>query len=68
MFPVSCATMCGLARVAYENSHVDFKIVVSEIPSGLPAPDGAQQIRNAAKTYRSALDAYETALRELDGL
>ncbi len=56
-----------LARIAYENAHADFKMVTAEIPSGLPSPDGVHRIRNAANSYRSALDDYQERLRDLDG-
>ena len=55
------------ARSAYENARKQFGIVIDDIPSRLPQPDGQLRIRNAARDEAVAREAYVTALRALNG-
>ncbi len=54
------------ARRAYEQAHEAFNSVTSDIPSGLPQPDGTDRIRNAGQVYRSTMNHYSEALREFN--
>jgi hypothetical protein len=56
----------GRARRAYQQAHLDFNSVTADIPSGLPAPDGTERIRNAGHAYRSTMNVYSDALREFN--
>jgi hypothetical protein len=55
-----------LARLTYESARVEFSVVMSDIPSGLPQPDGTIRIRNAGALYNAAVQAYTEALREFN--
>jgi hypothetical protein len=55
-----------LARLAYESARLEFSVVMSDIPSGLPQPDGTGRIRNAGVCYNAAVQAYTAALREFN--
>jgi len=50
----------------YKAAHLRFSAVSSEIPSGLPHPDGRDRIRMAGEEYYSAMAAYNLALREFN--
>jgi hypothetical protein len=52
------------ARLTYESAHEEWKAVSSDIPSGLPHPDGTQRIRNASKNYYATMDEYHRAIDE----
>ena len=54
------------ARLVYEGRSKDFQVVVSDIPSGLPHPDGTARIRNAGICSRSAAADYAHALQEFN--
>lgn len=54
------------AKEVYKSAHLRFNSVSSEIPSGLPHPDGRERIRIAGETYYSAMTAYNLALREFN--
>ena len=54
------------ARTAYENAHTEFKAITTDIPSGIPAPDGALRIRNAGAKYRDTMEEYNQALDEFN--
>ena len=43
-----------------------FNEIVSEGPSGLPRPDGAQRLRSASIEYAEARTAFMVALRQLN--
>jgi hypothetical protein len=51
-------------KSAHERAHKKFKVVMADIPSGLPQPDGTARITNAGRANTSTLDAYIRALRE----
>ena len=53
-------------KEAYKTAHLRFNAVSSEIPSGLPHPDGRDRIRMAGAEYYSAMAAYNVALREFN--
>jgi len=46
-------------KAAYEN----LKAITSEIPSGLPSPDGTARIKQAGERNRAALNALNNALQ-----
>jgi hypothetical protein len=39
---------------------------MSDIPSGLPHPDGTHRIRNASKKYYATMDDYQRAIDEFN--
>lgn len=49
---------------AYEEARAEFFKISADIPSGLPAPDGAQRISNAGNRKSTALRDYGKAIRE----
>jgi hypothetical protein len=53
-------------RKAYEIAFLDFKVVGTEFPSGLPQPNGSDRIRIAGAEYRCAMEAYSLALKEFN--
>jgi hypothetical protein len=53
-------------KEVYKSAHVRFNAVSSEIPSGLPHPDGRDRIRMAGEEYYSAMADYNLALREFN--
>jgi hypothetical protein len=55
-----------LAELAFEAAKIELKEVTSDIPSGLPHPDGAGRIRNAGIAYRSAVGRYCFALSQFN--
>jgi hypothetical protein len=44
----------------------EFSEYINDIPSGLPAPDGALRIRNAAEEKRIALATLQSAIERLN--
>ena len=50
------------AESQYKLSQAEFSFVLSDIPSGLPQPDGTQRIHNAARDYHTSREAFQTAL------
>ncbi|HWE52018.1 MAG TPA: hypothetical protein VG273_19655 [Bryobacteraceae bacterium] len=50
------------AQRDYENARGEFKAFTSDIPSGLPFPDGTERIRNAGKALNFAISRYSAAL------
>jgi hypothetical protein len=54
------------ARARVTRSREMFQQVVSDIPSGLPHPDGVTRINNAASEHRAAIMALQTAEERLD--
>jgi hypothetical protein len=53
-------------REDYEKAHKEFLVVTSDIPSGIPHPDGVQRIKNAGAEERAAISDYIRALREFN--
>ncbi len=51
-------------RADYQLAQENFNRTVNEIPSGLPNPDGVQNIHNAAAADNFALRSYREALSE----
>jgi hypothetical protein len=51
-----------LAEQSFETAKNDLREVTSEVPSGLPHPDGTQRIENAGISYRKAIARYSSAL------
>jgi hypothetical protein len=51
------------AHIAYTRAAKASKAIIEDVPSGLPHPDGAQRIANAANAERRALEEYVKALR-----
>ena len=54
-------------KYAYEVAREEFRIVISEVPSGLPHPDGASRITLSGMRTNSALHSYMQAVRDLNG-
>jgi hypothetical protein len=46
----------------YELARAEFTFVTTDIPSGLPQPDGTQRIHNMARDVRASRAAFQTAL------
>ena len=44
----------------------EFQAVVTEIPSGMPHPDGVQRIKNVSRELRAAREQMGTAQARLD--
>lgn len=55
-----------LAELAFETAKINLREVTSDIPSGLPPPDGTERIRNAGIAYRSAVNKYCSALNQFN--
>jgi hypothetical protein len=55
--------MCK-AQAEYTKAAAIFDGIVSEVPSGIPAPDGALRIELVGKARRAAFTKYEKALSE----
>lgn len=53
-------------RVEYTGAKRDFQLLSTDIPSGLPHPDGMQRIQNASRAQSFAMEAYEKALKRLN--
>jgi len=51
------------AHKEYMRAAQEMNEIVSCVPSGLPPPEGAQLLTNAAKAERHALDEYMKAMR-----
>jgi hypothetical protein len=56
-----------VADSLYKLARAEFMRVCSDIPSGLPQPDGTQRIQNAGRSQRAAQEAYAAALRRFNG-
>lgn len=50
----------------YDEARGDFYLAISDIPSGLPSPDGSLRITRAGLAKSCALHAYTEALRSMD--
>jgi hypothetical protein len=46
----------------YQLVRAEFTLVIADIPSGLPQPDGTQRIHNTARDLRASREAFQTAL------
>ncbi len=53
-------------KLTYERAHEEWKAIESDIPSGIPGPDGTQRIRNAANNYQAAMEDYHRAVGEFN--
>ena len=53
-------------RRDYEAAREKFHTLSSGIPSGLPHPDGSHRIQQAAREYRSTLNAYAESVRRFN--
>ncbi len=53
----------GVARRAYDEATKTFKLLMSNVPSGLPHPDGAYRLEQSGKESRRTLELYTRALR-----
>jgi len=51
------------ARHEYDLASKRFNAVMSDVPSGLPHPDGAYRLERSGKESRLTLDLYTKALR-----
>jgi hypothetical protein len=65
MKPLSEQLQAELQRAhdAYVTAAAAFRSIMSEVPSGLPHPDGALRIANAAAEQKFALGEYLKALK-----
>jgi hypothetical protein len=54
------------AREAFESARANFAGVTSDIPSGIPHPDGAARVKNAGDSFQATMNAYALALREFN--
>ena len=52
------------AQAVYEQTQREFRAIISDVPSGIPQPDGSLRIENASRKNAAALDDYVRALRE----
>ncbi len=51
------------AEAVWKAANAYFKSLVQEVPSGIPAPDGAYRIQLAGAAFREAQRRYTEALR-----
>jgi hypothetical protein len=51
------------ARIEYMKTIREFDLVVRDIPSGIPQPDGTLRILQAGQASRAALQNYRRALK-----
>jgi hypothetical protein len=51
------------ARIEYTKASAEFDLMVKEVPSGIPQPDGALRIQKAGQASRTALQRYRRALK-----
>ncbi len=50
------------ARAEYEAAHKKFNLLIKDIPSEIPHPDGNLRIHHAGEASRAALQNYKHAL------
>lgn len=55
-----------VAELAFETAKNHLSEITSDVPSGLPSPDGTERIRNAGIAYRSAVSRYCFALNQFN--
>jgi hypothetical protein len=53
------------ARIEYTVASAEFDLLVKEVPSGIPPPDGSLRIHKAGQASREALQHYMRALKRL---
>jgi len=53
------------ARIEYTVASAEFDLLVKEVPSGIPQPDGSLRIHKAGQASRAALQHYMRALKRL---
>jgi hypothetical protein len=53
-------------RSQYELALAEFTLVITDIPSGLPQPDGTQGIHNTARNLRASREAFQMALNRFN--
>lgn len=54
------------AKQAFDRAKEDFWRVAAAAPSGLPHPDGTQQVHNAARAHMHAMNTYTKALKRFN--
>ena len=50
------------ARREYDRTKVRFDVIMREVPSGIPHPDGTLRLQQAGKESRRALELYTKAV------
>jgi hypothetical protein len=53
------------ARIEYTKASAEFDLLVKEVPSRIPQPDGTLRIHKAGQASRAALQHYMRALKRL---
>ena len=56
-----------VARIEYTKASAQFDLMVKEVPSGIPQPDGHLRIHEAGQASRAALENYMRALKRFAG-
>ena len=56
-----------VARIEYTVASAEFDLMVKEVPSGIPQPDGHLRIHEAGQASRAALENYMRALKRFAG-
>jgi hypothetical protein len=54
------------AKERYDVAFKRFREIVSDVPSGIPHPDGSERVRLASREYKHGLEALNTALFKLN--
>ena len=54
-----------VARIEYTKASAAFDLIVKDLPSGVPEPDGSLRIHTAGQASRAALQHYMRALKRL---
>ena len=54
------------AKERYDVAFKRFREIVSDVPSGIPHPDGSERVRLASREYNRALEALNAALFKLN--
>ena len=57
--------LVDVARTEYTEASAEFDLLVKEVPSGIPQPDGSLRIHRAGQASRAALQNYMRALKRL---
>ncbi len=55
------------ARRRQKEASVRFHGIISDVPSGIPSPDGVTRVHDAARTYRRAMREVEAAQEQMTG-
>ena len=53
------------ARTEYTKASAEFDLIVKDVPSGIPQPDGTLRIHKVGQASRAALQHYMRALKRL---